>query len=64
MTICYNIDCLKIASFNYNGCMPHYCSTHKLENMINVKNKHCEELKCTIRAGFNFIYVGINHQFC
>ena len=37
---CIISDCEKNASFNYKDLKdPIYCNTHKLENMINVKNQ-------------------------
>ena len=49
MTICNDESCSKVASFNFNDLMPRYCATHKLEKMINVKNKQCENLNCTTK---------------
>ena len=37
---CIISDCEKNASLNYKDLKdPIYCNTHKLENMINVKNQ-------------------------
>jgi len=56
---CLNKDCKKEACFNYKNytsinirkCI--YCSKHKLENMVNIKNKKC--IKCNIKQPvFNY----------
>ena len=51
MTICNDKDCNKQASFNIRGKNPNYCGDHKIEGMVNVKNKTC--LKCEKIPAFN-----------
>ncbi len=38
MTICKGNNCKRIAIYNFEGLYSEYCATHKLENMLNVKN--------------------------
>jgi len=43
-----------IPTFNVEGeTRGLYCSVHKLENMIDVKNKTCNHKGCKIRPNFN-----------
>ena len=41
MTICKEEDCKTQATYNYKGSNPKYCSTHKKENMFDVRSKKC-----------------------
>ena len=51
MTHC--ITCSKRATFNYNGYNNAiYCGEHKLENMIDVKNKKCVFENCNKQFPF------------
>ena len=46
---CIISDCEKNASFNYKDLKdPIYCNTHKLENMINVKNLDVNKYNCLL----------------
>lgn len=54
MTKC--IVCSKSAYFNIPGqTAGKYCSTHKEEGMVNVKDKRCTEPGCTQRPSFNIL---------
>ena len=54
MTHC--ITCSKRATFNYNGYNNAiYCGEHKLENMIDVKNKKCVFENCNKQPNYNVI---------
>ena len=44
--------CSKVASFNYEGLKPKFCVDHKLEGMIDIKNKKC--LLCDKSPIYNF----------
>ena len=52
--ICIYNGCFKQASVNYlNKSKALYCSTHKLDNMVDIKSKKC--IKCNIkRPSFNY----------
>ena len=56
MPRCRVSDCIvKRAIFNYPGeTQGICCSTHKLKNMINVKDKTCIYEGCNIQPNFNF----------
>jgi hypothetical protein len=46
--------CIITPSFNFKGCCyGKYCSEHKKENMINVKNRTCLEENCISRPIYN-----------
>ena len=47
------ISCEKSAYFNIRGNKAQYCSTHKLDIMINVIDKLCSEIGCDKRATHN-----------
>jgi hypothetical protein len=52
---CESEGCEKQCCFNVVGeKFGRFCSTHKTEDMVNVKDKLCEHLGCSKRAGFNF----------
>lgn len=53
---CQIEDCkIQRANYNYPNTKPGiYCCTHKLDGMIDVHHKHCEENKCYI------FLIGIN----
>lgn len=54
MTIkCNNDVCQKAASFNYKDERPIYCGSHKLTNMINVRDKTCYINECSRKPCFN-----------
>ena len=44
--LCKDKFCKKQASFDYPNGKGVYCFTHKLEDMINIKIKHCHETGC------------------
>ena len=46
-SICFKPDCNKDASFNFsNETKRLYCKEHKLDNMIDLKNKKCNKPYC------------------
>ena len=45
--------CVKHASFGFEGGSASYCSEHKLDGMIDVKNKRCAHEGCMKRPHFN-----------
>jgi len=54
MTKCQK--CTKHATFNYiSETKPLFCKEHKIENMINVKDKRCCNENCLTRPTFNYI---------
>jgi hypothetical protein len=53
--MCKFPDCKITPSFNYkNEKKPLYCTEHKLDNMINLKNKTCIHKGCNIQPSFNY----------
>jgi len=47
--------CLTTPAYNFKGCSYGlYCSEHKKENMINVKNRLCLEENCISRPLYNY----------
>ena len=53
--MCKIEGCKKRASFNYEGqTKAIYCSTHKLENMIDIKNKTCIFENCKKQPTYNY----------
>jgi hypothetical protein len=53
MSICKFENCKTIASYNVDGQKKAlYCSVHKKENMVDVKNKTCIEPNCKIISTF------------
>jgi hypothetical protein len=55
--------CGKHASFNYeNETIAIYCSSCKLENMINIKRKRCLEDNCIVTPTFG--YKNKSAQYC
>jgi hypothetical protein len=56
-------DCERRACFNYLGNTPMYCSKHKKEDMIDVRNKTCQfEGGCDTHPSFN--YQGNTAMYC
>jgi EsV-1-7 cysteine-rich motif len=52
---CLEIGCDKRPSFNNeNEKKALYCNDHKLDGMINVKDKTCEQKECKTRPNFNY----------
>ena len=52
---CIYKDCLKQLTFNSsNEKIAIYCSEHKKENMINVRDKRCSYENCLKRPSFKF----------
>ena len=44
---CKNSDCNKCALYNHiNETKPLYCNKHKLDCMIDVRNKKCKNPDC------------------
>ena len=53
--ICISIDCKIRSNYNYeNETIGLYCSSHKLENMVDIKTKRCIELDCKIQPSYNY----------
>jgi len=52
MTRCKGRDCKKDASFGNTGGPRIFCGTHKLDGMINLKNKKCNESDCLTRPRY------------
>jgi hypothetical protein len=54
--ICINKDCNKNPAFNYkNESKRLYCSVHKLDNMIDIKNKiKCININCNKQPTYNY----------
>ena len=47
--------CQTTAIYNYKDeKQGNYCSKHKKENMINIRNKKCEEVNCETLPTFNY----------
>jgi len=52
---CKYDGCNKNPSFNFKGIFQGlFCSSHKLERMVNIKDKYCLKDDCSKRASFNF----------
>jgi hypothetical protein len=45
---CLHLGCDSQPSFNQPGGKGLYCSSHKLEGMIDVKSKRCENVECNL----------------
>jgi hypothetical protein len=55
-TKCKFDNCFKCPNYNYQGEKKRlYCSSHKLEGMIDVKNKICENNDCIKLPVFNYL---------
>ena len=53
--MCINEGCTTRPNFNIEGqTKALFCSKHKKENMVDVKNKKCEFETCKIQPNFNF----------
>jgi EsV-1-7 cysteine-rich motif len=50
--MCFQEGCNKHPNYNKQGGKPLYCVTHKLENMIDVKNKKCIYQGCLKQPAF------------
>ena len=61
---CHHVGCTKQANFGVAGSnKPEFCSQHKMDGMVNVKNKRCAHHGCTKRA--NYGVAGSNRsEFC
>lgn len=56
MTVCETTDCNKSAYFNIpSEKKGRFCSTHKAQDMINVKDKRCQHEGCCQRPSFNIL---------
>ena len=52
---CNHPDCKTLPNYNYKGeTKAIYCATHKLDGMINVKNKSCNHPDCKTRPNYNY----------
>ena len=51
--MCRYPDCKKRSTFNKNGLKALYCSEHKLDGMVDVKNKTCFHPNCKTIPNFN-----------
>jgi hypothetical protein len=52
---CQNEGCMKRPNYNYNGqTKAIYCNQHKLDNMIDIKNKKCIYEGCIKRPVYNY----------
>ena len=61
MTICKEEDCKTQATYNYKRLKPKYCSLHKKNDMVDVKNKLC--VKCNeTQATYNNL--GLKPLYC
>ena len=62
--LCQEGNCKTLSNYNYEGeSKARFCSSHKLENMIDVKSKKCEHAGCQTRPNYN--YEGeSNARFC
>jgi hypothetical protein len=49
-SICKNAECAKNAVFGFTKA--EFCKAHKLDGMIDVKNKKCKEAGCTLTASY------------
>jgi hypothetical protein len=53
---CQNEDCTKQSIFNFPGKTGAFCDEHKIEGMIDIKNRSCRhEGECTAQASYGFI---------
>ena len=53
--LCQEENCGIVASYNYEGeSKTMYCTTHKLVNMIDVKNKKCQYEGCYAMPNYNY----------
>ena len=52
--------CDKHAVYNIEGAPPRFCATHKIDGMVDVKNKRCE--KCNKQPLYAFD--GKKARFC
>jgi hypothetical protein len=56
MTICEANECSKQAYFNTEGLSKgRFCSAHKSGDMVNVKDKRCNNAECKQRPSFNIL---------
>jgi hypothetical protein len=53
MTKCKYESCKKRAYFGIKGQKSEYCSSHKLEDMIDIKNKRCLHKDCNKISSYN-----------
>jgi len=52
--MCIYPDCKTSATYNFQGQTKRlYCATHKLDGMVNLKNKLCIHPNCKIRPSYN-----------
>jgi hypothetical protein len=53
--LCQEGNCNTCSSYNYEGETKQlYCSEHKKDGMINMKNKRCKYLNCKIIPNYNY----------
>ena len=60
MTKCQNDECNKQANFGVIDSSPQFCATHKLDGMVDVKNKKCSCSGAQPRWNFE----GLAARFC
>ena len=51
---CVFENCLKRASFNFQGLKPSFCKLHTEKGMINVRDKKCEYSGCKTIPNYNY----------
>jgi len=51
--MCLQNGCKKRGYYNFLGADGKFCSEHKLEGMVNVKDKKCEHPDCETRPNYN-----------
>jgi len=54
VNVCCALGCPKDGFFGYIGKEERFCITHKLDNMMDVRYRRCEEPTCPRRAYFNY----------
>lgn len=52
--MCVYDGCKNWTGFNFEGLKARYCSIHKEEGMVDVKNKTCDYVGCRKQPAFNF----------
>ena len=60
---CNHPDCKTLPIYNYEGeTKAIYCATHKLDGMIDVKNKSCNHPDCKTQPIYNYKWVLFYNQ--
>jgi len=60
---CEFADCKKRPSFDFSGGKGRFCVTHKTAEMVDVKNKRCEQVGCD-KLNPTFDLTGGKGRFC